>query len=178
MKILADDGLPMMSEKEIGIIDELLDKHNPRFCLEWGSGNSTVYFPKKHKQIEKWYAVEHKRDYPELLSDKLERAKIYLVEPELEKYVSRPLEFHRQFDFILVDGLFRQECVFMGLQLLSEKGILLLHDCAREESAEIMKTYKGQYEILSKGEKLLSNGYYAHRGLAIFYGDKLLPKHS
>ena len=65
-------GRPMMSEKEIEIIDRLIEERQPKYCLEWGSGNSTVYFPKKHKCIKSWLSVEHNGHYPEYLKDKIE----------------------------------------------------------------------------------------------------------
>jgi hypothetical protein len=47
----------LMREWEIQIIKNILTKLKPRKCLEWGSGYSTVYFPKIAGC--KWISIEH-----------------------------------------------------------------------------------------------------------------------
>ncbi len=59
----------MMSDKEIDIIDELIRGTEPKICLEWGSGNSTLWFS-KHKSIRSWLSVEHNGHYVEYVSAK------------------------------------------------------------------------------------------------------------
>ncbi len=174
MRIIDDTGHPMMSKEEVQIIDDLLDKHKPQHCLEWGSGNSTVYFPKKHPDIKSWLAIEHKKVYLELLNDKLDpNTEIFFTENK-DEYVNKVAKdaIH---DFIFVDGMFRDECLeaaFVIAQNRKEEGlpwpIILLHDAGRIESATMMNKYKDRVKILSQGEKMLSHGYYAHRGLALF----------
>ncbi len=67
---MIDGTKPMMSDKEIDIIDNLIEELKPRTVLEWGSGNSTIYFPKRNC-IEKWLSVEHNGHYVEYLKDKI-----------------------------------------------------------------------------------------------------------
>lgn len=168
MRILDDGGFPMMSEAEVQTIDNLLEKLQPKNCLEWGSGNSTVYFPKKHSCIKYWLAMEHNRTYFELLGDYLLKdvAEIKVITDF--NYVSYPATLEKKFDFILVDGLWRMECVDKAFSVVSDGGVILLHDAFRQESAKIVEKYKGKYTVLSQGEKLLNTGYYAHRGLISF----------
>lgn len=61
---------PMMSDAEIKLIDDLISKHKPKYCLEWGSGGSTVHFP-KNIGIETWLSVEHNGHYVQYLEDKV-----------------------------------------------------------------------------------------------------------
>ena len=37
---------PYMKNREIMILEEVIRNLNPKNCLEWGSGYSTIYFPK------------------------------------------------------------------------------------------------------------------------------------
>lgn len=158
----------MMSEQEIEIINDLLRVKQSKNCLEWGSGNSTMYFPRENSFIKKWLAIEHNKTYYELLNDKLPvNAEIKVVESS-NKYIRFPLYLDYKFDFILVDGNFRDECMEIAFQVVEKDGIILLHDAFRAGSEKILKRYKGRYKKLSEGEKLLKNGFYAHRGLISF----------
>jgi|SRR3990172_10920880 len=170
MQILDPSGHPMMSDKEVEIIDNLLERKRSKLCLEWGSGNSTVYFPNKHDCIERWDAVEHKIDYLELLGDKLKKgvAKIHIVK-DYTNYVGFPLSTGIKYDFIFIDGLMRQSCLEMALHhVLNLGATILLHDPFRYDHADIIKAYQGQFEILSQGEKPGRDGFFAHRGLILF----------
>lgn len=169
MRIIDDTGFPMMSEEEVEYIDNLLATYRPKKVLEWGSGNSTVWFSNKHPEIEQWIAIEHKKDYDELLTDKLDknRAKIEMKSPNLETYVNG-IALDQRFDLILVDGLFRDECLERAFEIINENGIILLHDSARKESAGMIKKYKGRYKIITEGELPQPDGFMAHRGLAVF----------
>jgi hypothetical protein len=40
-KLIDESGHPMMSDKELGIINNLIRERKPEICLEWGSGGST-----------------------------------------------------------------------------------------------------------------------------------------
>lgn len=50
----------MMRYREIDLISEVIERLNPAMVLEWGSGYSTLYFPKKLSKEAKWLSVEHK----------------------------------------------------------------------------------------------------------------------
>ena len=169
MKILDETGHPMMSDKEIGIIDNLIKKKKPKICLEWGSGNSTIYFPKKHRCIKEWIAIEHNRTYLELLGNKLKKGRNSIVIlPNNRQYVDYPRTLGKKFDFILVDGEQRKYCMEIAFEIANKDAIILLHDACREDTDEILKNWQGKVQLLCQGEKLLSSGFYAHRGLALF----------
>ena len=103
MKILDETGVPMMSNEEVLIINHLLQENNCKVCLEWGSGNSTVYFPKENSCVEKWISVEHNKTYYELLNDKLVKNKaVIIVMPDRQKYVDYPKTLGIKFDFVII----------------------------------------------------------------------------
>jgi len=159
------DDTPMMSNAEIKIIDDLLDEHKPKFCLEWGSGNSTVYFPSKHPFIKHWLAVEHNGHYVRYLESILpDNASVIWVDQEW--YIDS-VKLGRKFDFIFIDGQDREECLDEAMRMLNPNGFILLHDSGRPEYQGFIQRHKGTK--LSEGEVPLKNGGFAHRGLTIFF---------
>lgn len=158
------DNKPMMSDKEIQIIDDLLQKLKPQHCLEWGSGNSTVYFSKR-SSIKSWLAIEHDGNILDYLQNKLPQKVQTVWILEGDSYADCVQRSHRKYDFILIDGLDREKCLQNALKIVSPNGFILLHDAGREEYQGMIKKYKG--EKLCDGE-IPEGEYYAHRGLAIF----------
>lgn len=168
MQILDPSGAPMMSNNEIEIINNLLRKNQSKLCLEWGSGNSTVYFPKENPFIEEWMAIEHNKTYLELLEKKLPKNSYITIVQNDERYEKYPGVIGKKFDFIFIDGMRRSQCVDEAFNLIKPNGIILLHDAFREESKNILIKYKNKYIKLSDGEKFLKTGFFAHRGLIQF----------
>lgn len=161
-----DNGLPMMATEEINIINNLLAKHKPKYCLEWGSGMSTVYFPTRHKFIKTWLSVEHNGHFLDYIQDKCpDNVQTLWVLPG-SSYADIVQRSNKQFDFIFIDGLDRPKCLQNALKIISDEGIILLHDAGRQEHDGIIKQYNG--EVLIQGEKPVKEGGYAHRGLALF----------
>ena len=149
---------PLMKWKEIEIIKEILIKLKPRQCLEWGSGFSTLYFPRFTKC--KWIAIEHDVKWFERIRKliKSTQIKLYLLPPnkypwsdpygdgdyeDLKDYVEFPSRFGN-FDFILIDGRARVYCLTKAYELLDDYGIVVLHDANREYYHEPFKLYPKQ----------------------------------
>ena len=159
--------LPMMSSDEIEIISALLAKKQPKRILEWGSGNSTVFFSKLVPTAEVWTALEHKRDYVELLSDRLPENAEIILKQDMSEYINYP-RTQAKYDFILVDGEHRDACLEVAFDVAKKNAIILLHDCDRKESFKMMKKYEDRVTVLIHGEKPQRDGFMAHRGLARF----------
>jgi len=156
----------MMSEKEIKLIDYLIESIKPEVCLEWGAGNSTIYFPKKHNCIKSWLAVEHNENYVKYLKDKVSnKVKINTFIIESDPYYIDCIE-ENKYDFILIDGLYREECLEKAMKVAKQDALILLHDSGRKEYQAFIKKYEG--EELCEGEILQRDGFYAHRGLTRF----------
>lgn len=151
-----------MSDKEIKIIDDLIEERKPKTVLEWGSGGSTIYFP-KHDTIKHWLSIEHNGHYVSYLKDKV-HPKTDVIWADKEWYIDC-VKLGKKYDMILVDGNDREACVEIGLNLLTAKGFLLLHDSGREEYQDFIRKFSG--EVLIEGEEPY-RGYFKHRGLAIF----------
>ena len=158
----------MMAEHEVKIINDLIREYKPEICLEWGSGNSTSYFPKEHECIKQWVSVEHDGHYSEYLARRVDLDKvIHIWVPDNAWYVDCVKHQGRRYDFVLIDGLMRDECLRTAHQITREGGIILLHDAGREEYYKFIRRY-GNRTVLCKGEQPNEKGGYDHRGLVLF----------
>jgi len=165
MRGIDKTGHPMMSEKEVAIIDKLIEERQPKHCFEWGSGTSTSYFPNKHKCIKSWLSIEHNGHYPEYLKDKInENTTIVWITNE-NSYIDCVKQNGEKYDFILVDGLYRENCLEVAHKIAKKGAIILLHDSGRLEYKKFIDKYN--YKKLCDGEIKTEDGY-AHRGLTLF----------
>lgn len=153
---------PMMSDKEVEIIQELLEDRE--YCLEWGAGGSTVFFPTEDWYLH-WLAIEHNGNWVKKIAPELSFNASVIWVPDNEWYVDCVKHSPRMFDFILIDGLHRERCLEVAKDIITPDGIILLHDAGRREYQDFIKKHDG--EMLIEGEEPYQ-GYYKHRGLAIF----------
>ena len=174
---------PEMWLSEIRYIEktlvELAQKNKFLNILEWGSGDGTIYFSKflKQKKINfKWVAIEHFIPWHEKvivmlkengLSDDVE---CFLKSPtyeedkniqetlNLDEYINFPSTLGVKFNFILVDGRKRKECLDKASSILASNGVAVLHDAEREWYHEGFKHY------VNGGEFVVTNISPAARG--------------
>jgi predicted O-methyltransferase YrrM len=132
-----------MRHKEIDLIRTVIDSLGPKNCLEWGSGYSTLYFPSFLPKGSHWLAIEHYPEWAEKISKRNSHdlVKIVNVTPslpgwkdegtyeEFKDYVEYPSG--QQFDLIIVDGRARLPCVSKSRELISDRGVVMLHDANR-----------------------------------------------
>lgn len=154
-----DSELPFMAEKEYFYIQALIKEMNYKTALEWGAGSSTLWFPRQSDI--KWTAIEHNPVYVDYLKPKISNnVDLRLVEDGYE-YVN----VDGKYDFILIDGLYRDECLEKAFKILNPGGRIILHDSGR---AAYKKWYsKYPHRIVFEGEGWLGDGW-DHRGLAEF----------
>lgn len=153
-KIFKKIDLPWMKTKELDILSELLDKLQPAYCFEWGSGYSSLYFPSKLHSLKLWYALEHNQKWFEHISvlNTNELVKMKFIPPinfeivkskgytwqkegtydQFKDYVDYPATLLVKFDFMFIDGRARTACLKQAYDLLSEDGVVVLHDANRE----------------------------------------------
>jgi predicted O-methyltransferase YrrM len=157
---------PMMSEYEVELIEKLLDGRENLECLEWGSGNSTFWFP-KHRAVAHWTSVEHDKDYFDYVNTIIYTIKTkVLYQPELYDYVH--CVNGNKYDFILIDGVIgsREMCLKRAFVLAKPDALILLHDSGREEYQQFINNYC--HYKLCDGEIETETGYFKHRGLTLF----------
>lgn len=155
--ILMEQFKPMMADREIEYIDNLIEEIRPKTCLEWGSGNSTIYFPKKHGCIQKWVSIEYSRKWFSHVNRHKDPDKVDIKIRDMNSY----LDVEGSFDLILVDGEKRNECLRLAKSLLNKNGVILLHDSVRTEYDEGMALYDNK-EVIFNGEPTSDT---FHRGL-------------
>jgi predicted O-methyltransferase YrrM len=151
-KVLKRFELPWMKSKELDIIIEVLANLKPRVCFEWGSGFSTLYFPKRFTFIEKWYSIEHNEEWFETISQKITEPRVTLTYvqrdhqdslpnpanhndgsyEDFKNYVDFPASLRVKFDFIFIDGRARRDCLKKAFDLISDDGVVIVHDANRD----------------------------------------------
>ena len=95
--------------------------------LEWGIGNSTLYFAKRCKRI---ISIEHNNDWYNLITQQLpSNSTGYLVD-EIE-YSTYPKQLNQKFDIIIVDGIKRFDCLQTGVQILNSGGMIIFDNSDR-----------------------------------------------
>jgi predicted O-methyltransferase YrrM len=94
--------------------------------LEFGSGNSTVWFGRHFQSV---FSVEHNADWHACVQLMLRQARLsnvhYFLHDE-PAYSHFDEVAHRQFDFVLIDGIVRSACVVTALQRLKLDSVLYL----------------------------------------------------
>src|SRR5690554_3691803 len=140
---------PFMKNKELDIIREILLNTQPKKCLEWGSGYSSLIFPRL-VDPDFWLAIEHDRDWAKEIGNKNKNpnVKILYVPSEIPGWNNREdwkkdgsySEFsayidcptaQAPYDFIMIDGRARVDCLKKASEIIDPQGIVIFHDCNR-----------------------------------------------
>lgn len=168
--------MPRMMSNEIEAIDALLDERRPARCLEWGCGGSTVYYPNRHPSIKLWISIEHDAGWYERVKP--------MITPNVDLRLRRVDAEHMQegfydwdhyvnagihdapFDFVLVDGRVRIQCLEVARRMLSAGGIVALHDADRPAYRRGMRHYARSKRI-TRGR--LTGNVSTHQGLTLLW---------
>ena len=153
---------PFMAKVEYEYIRDWINNHKLKTALEWGAGSSTLWFSEQCN-VEKWTAIEHDPNYYNFLLPKI-NSKVDLQLKETEKDY---IEVKGSYDFILIDGMYRDQCLQKAFKRLSShpQARIFVHDAGRKAYKEWYGGY--QHEIVYPGEGWLGDGW-DHRGLAVF----------
>ncbi|HTY58268.1 MAG TPA: hypothetical protein VMF59_05595, partial [Bacteroidota bacterium] len=152
--------VPWMKWREIEVIQEILTRLRPRRCLEWGSGYSTAYFPRFIPSYAEWISVEHDESWAGAMGALNRNPKVRLTHippdrfpfsdalgegtgDDLRSYVKYP-EQKGSFDFVLVDGRARMDCVAQAATILDPQGVMIMHDANRAMYAKSSNAFHHQ----------------------------------
>lgn len=160
---------PWMRYWEIEIVEDVLRALAPRRCLEWGSGFSTLRFSSLLAPDAHWLSIEHDRAWHARVQDMLAAADGSRAEVELRcapprrepwtealgdgsvedfaDYIELP-QARGPFDFILVDGRARMDCLAVARDLVHPDGVVLLHDANRKHYHAAFRLYPHQAAFL------------------------------
>lgn len=172
--------VPWAKYREIEIIEEVLRRIRPERCLEWGCGYGTLYYTKRLGKSATWIAVEHEKEWATKIQETSRNPKVVIhhVPPnhfplsdrdgtysDLKDYVDFPERFG-PFDFILVDGMARRDCLIKAHQLVREEGVVILHDANRVRYHEFFHFFKHQ-ALFTDGRNLSGGIWIGSRGTEI-----------
>lgn len=157
---------PEMWMSEILYIKNLLLKHAQETdvlnILEWGSGFGTIYFSNFLKQNNinfKWTAIEHYIPWYKKVISMISKNNLsdnvlcILVNPTSEPnkniqelnnmndYINLPIFLNEKYNIVLIDGRKRVECLKTARTIISNNGIVILHDAERIWFHEGFKYY-------------------------------------
>ena len=124
------DPLPWVTYSFIDFVKTRLNKEMSVF--EYGSGNSTLFYAKKVKNV---VSVEHDEAwYNKIVTSKPENAEMIFC--KLEKggeYSHKAATLNEKFDIIIVDGRDRVNCCLNCLPALKPGGVVILDDAHRKD---------------------------------------------
>lgn len=174
---------PAMWLNEIRQIETLLlkqvDKDRFLNILEWGAGRSTIYFSnflKKQGVPFKWLAIEnHIPWHREVLrmiefnglsetttcvlkSETCEERKYVQEALDMSEYVNYPNSLGIQFNFVLVDGRRRRECLEVAARVARPAGVVLLHDAERPEYQSAFQCYDNEGQFVCENPSPVPGG--------------------
>jgi len=150
-------------------IDFLKEKLNSNLSiLEFGSGNSTLFFAERVKKV---ISFEHNKDWHQKILKKIPaNAELTITSSLSAKDYLKPLIEDMRFDVIIVDGLFRNECITVSLEHISETGVIIFDDSEREEYNEgiALLIQSGLRQLKFSG---IAPGIFFRKCTTIFYND-------
>lgn len=125
--------LPWFTYSAIEFIQTRLSENLKIF--EFGSGNSTIFFSERVSLV---YAAEHDKNWLNKLKNyESEKLKLFYTNSDTpEQYIKPLIDSDSKFDIIIVDGLYRSNCIKNSLEFLTEEGIIILDDSEREEYSD------------------------------------------
>jgi len=125
--------LPWLTYSFIDFIEERLSKEFNVF--EFGSGNSTLYFAKRVKQVT---SVEHNSEWYNKLKSKIPNSSNLILSKSdgMEDYITELKQSNKKFDLIIIDGIHRVDCCLSASNYLTDKGVIILDDSETEQYNE------------------------------------------
>lgn len=119
-----NQAIPWFTYPSIDYLQQL--DLSEKIMLEWGSGNSSLFFSKRVKQL---YSIEHDEDWYKKV--KKFNIKNQVLEIANSDYEIKPKSFNKGFDIILIDGIKREACSILASKLLNDSGMIILDNSDR-----------------------------------------------
>ncbi len=143
--------IPWITPQSVKQLEKILSGKN-KIGLEWGSGKSTLWFSKFCKEL---HSIEYNHEWYKIVEEMLRNEEIkntqlhfielehsrqmptYPVYEKTPKYVSIIQSFPElYFDFIMIDGHYRQACVLASDKHLKTEGFLIIDNYNRVKSRQ------------------------------------------
>lgn len=94
----------------------------------------TIYFSGIWTDFDRWICVEHDLPWTRKIGEMNSHERVHIEHVDMATNPAKYLEYPMSrgpFDFILVDGRMRMDCLNVCLDLLSHSGVAVLHDANR-----------------------------------------------
>ena len=113
--------IPWLTYPFMKFIENRLD--NEMSVFEYGSGNSTIWFSERVKEI---VSVENDEGWFEIVKLKLPKnAKVVYRKLEYHgKYAEEIANYNKKFDIIIIDGRDRNYCAELAVKYLNDSGVV------------------------------------------------------
>ncbi|MDF1813855.1 MAG: hypothetical protein P1V20_16760 [Verrucomicrobiales bacterium] len=131
---------------------ELFRHSPPSSIFEWGPGRSTLFFAELFPEAE-IRGVEHNRRWfancAQIMEEfgarvQIEHRHLEISPAKAEPYVTHPLwNPDKKYDLVFIDGRLRCDCAVIAKQILSENGIVMVHDAHRKVYQPAYQLYPG-----------------------------------
>lgn len=161
------DPIPWFTYPAVDFLHGRL-KNNLR-VLEFGSGNSTLFLASQVKQV---ISMEHNKEWYQKLKPKIAKnTELIFTSCETAVDYLKPFSGLGNFDIIVVDGLFRNQCIIESVNHLSQDGVIILDDSERNgyNQGIILLRKVGFKQLDFSG---ISAGIFFKKCTSIFYKDK------
>jgi len=165
------NNYPFMQQKDIDMLNAYFIKYQPRIVVEWGAGGSTIYFPAKHKCIQQWYTFEHEITWVnKIMNLNFKRDLPIYCYYSPKKYVENitAIEVLSYTDFVLIDGIYRKECLEVCANLVKPGTLIFLHDSGRNQYQNWLNCFEHRKQ-LTEGRVPDGQGGYKRDGLHLFW---------
>jgi precorrin-6B methylase 2 len=159
--------IPWVTYSFIDFISDRLDK--TMSLLEYGSGNSTLFYGSRVKTV---HAVENDKDWFDLVSKSMP-ANVQMKYIELVRggdYSKYGQQFPNTFDIVIVDGRDRVNCLKSSIDALTSRGVMILDDSEREEYKEAL-TFMNDRGFRKIDFSGVAPGVFYRKSTTIFYRD-------
>lgn len=137
--------IPWFTYPAIEFLKERLTKEMTVF--EYGSGSSTLFFAERVKEI---ISVETNKEWFNKIINKLpSNARLIFYDQNNFKcsYPEIIKTTNSKFDIIIIDAIEREESISVSIELLREKGVIILDNSERDEYKSIIKfLYQNEFK--------------------------------
>jgi len=159
-----DNIQPWMSAAEVELIVSTLQYNDT--MLEWGSGGSTLLFP---KYVSKYYSIEHNKEWADRIVPNVASNVMYKHIPQdaertlptQRSQFSTYIEYIDNFNFnkidkVLIDGRGRGWCAEYVLPYLHEDSIVFIHDFWQRPNYHIVLNWYTEFKSIRSGQSLVA----------------------
>lgn len=161
----SNNPIPWFTYSSIDFLSKRV--HKGLTVFEFGSGNSTLFFAKRVKEVT---SAEHNIEWYNKLKSKIPgNSNLILSKSDgSEDYLAVLKRLNKKFDLIIIDGIHRVDCCLSVSNYLSDKGVIILDDSEREQY------FEGIENLTNEGFKRIdfwgiSAGYLYKKDTTVFY---------